>query len=299
MRTLWLLAFLFLIGCDSSPKEGAHKVKSEVASINVHLGTPLETLIKQSPIEFVADCLSAVDMCWYEINREGKDQALLDVIITQPKGRLELNRIVALNIVADGEVSKDVEEVEVTLRGLPDNSTHEGNRVLVYELINTLKKAGWQKYYFPSDPRIPGSQLSKFDWSSNVFGRSPLSHPLFDPDREMSLDQWKKAGMFYDWYLYSGDYLAHVKVLRNSTVASEETGVYLIKVEFMSLDTFWRASFEEKDRPRWKELFPAHLETLLLQRSQAEAKAREDGVDIDLNYQAPTMERVDQAVHEK
>lgn len=78
----------------------------------------------------------------------------------------------------------------------------------------------------------------------------------------MSLEQWAASGMFYDWYLYSGDYLAHIKVLRNSAVASTETGSYLIKIEFTSLNTFWQNSFEEEERPNWRKLFPEHLKAL-------------------------------------
>ncbi|MGE7955915.1 hypothetical protein ACQKQA_04805 [Pseudomonas sp. NPDC089530] len=268
-------------------------MKSEVKNIGVQLGSPVEDLLKQSPVKFSSDCLAAANMCWHEINQGRNDQELLNVTITQPKSSLELDQVASLAIVADDDVSKDIEEVEITLRGLPDNSTHEDNRTLVYSLIDKLKAAGWHKYYFPSDPRIPGSELDKFDWKESVFGRSPLSHPLFDPDRAMSLEQWTGSGMFYDWYLYSGDYLAHIKVLRNSSVASTETGTYLIKIEFTSFNTFWQNSFEEEERPGWKKLFPEHLKALLELRSQAESKARAAGVEVDENYQPPAMERAD------
>ncbi|AZC37464.1 hypothetical protein HUS91_02020 [Pseudomonas chlororaphis] len=293
MRTFWLLCFVFLVGCDDSPSEGIYKVKSEVKSINIQLGSPVEDLLKQSPVKFSSDCLAAANICWHEINQSRDDQNLLSVSITQPKSTLELDQVVSLGIVADDDISKDIEEIEVTLRGLPDNSTHEENRVLVYSLIDKLKSAGWHKYYFPSDPRIPGTELDKFDWKKSIFGRSPLSHPLFDPNRKMSLEQWIGSDMLYDWYLYSGDYLAHIKVLRNSAVASTETGTYLIKIELTSLNTFWQNSFEEEERPNWKKLFPEHLKTLLLLRSEAESKARTAGVEIDQSYQAPAMEQVD------
>ncbi|WP_241190465.1 hypothetical protein [Pseudomonas chlororaphis] len=268
-------------------------MKSEVKSINIQLGSPVEDLLTQSPVKFSSDCLAAANICWHEINQSRDDQNLLSVRIIQSKGALELDQVVSLGIVADDDISKDIEEVEATFRGLPDNSTHEDNRALVYNLIEKLKSAGWHKYYFPSDPRIPGSELDKFDWKKSVFGRSPLSHPLFDPDREMSLEQWTGSGMLYDWYLYSGDYLAHIKVVRNSEVASTETGTYLIKIELTSLNTFWQNSFEEEERPNWKKLFPEHLKALLLLRSEAESKARTAGVEIDQSYQAPAMEQVD------
>ncbi|KAA5841678.1 hypothetical protein F2A38_14120 [Pseudomonas chlororaphis] len=292
MKTLWLLSLVLLAGCDGFTNEGTYKVKKETKNIDIQLGSSVEDLLKQSPARFSSDCLAAANICWHEINKSRGDRDLLSLSITQPESALELDQVVSLDIVADDAVSKNIEEVEVTFRGLPDNSTHEENRTLIYDLIDKLKAAGWHKYYFPSDPRIPGSELGKYDWEKSVFGRSPLSHPLFDPDRKMSLEQWTTSGMFYDWYLYRGDYLAHIKVLRNSAVASTETGSYLIKIEFTSLNTFWQNSFEEEKRPDWKKLLPEHLKALLLLRSEAESKARAAGVEIDQSYQAPAMELV-------
>ncbi|MHC8336585.1 hypothetical protein [Pseudomonas sp. HLT2-19-2] len=187
-------------------------MENETINMSVELGSPVETQLKNGPLEFTADCLDAVNMCWYEIRRGGKDQSLMNVTVTQPDSTLEIKQVVGLNVVVDGDVTQDVDEVVMTLRGLPDNSSHEENKKLVYKLISDLKAGGWRKYYFPSDPRIFSSELNKFDWKDDVFGGTPLSHPLFDPDQEMSLDDWLAGDGFYDWYLYSGQYISHIKV---------------------------------------------------------------------------------------
>ncbi|MDR8367735.1 hypothetical protein [Pseudomonas sp. JL3] len=293
VKWYWILPFLCLAGCDSAKNEGANEMKNEAVNMSVELGSPVETLLKKGPLEFTADCLDAVNMCWYEIRRGGKDQALMNVTVTQPDSSLEIKQVVGLNVVVDGDVTQDVEEVVLTLRGLPDNSSHEENKKLVYKLISDLKVGGWRKYYFPSDPRISSSELNKFDWKDDVFGGTPLSHPLFDPDHEMSLDDWLAGDGFYDWYLYSGHYISHIKVQRrNSATDPSRTGVYLVKIEFKSLDNFWRTDFEEAVRPRWKELFPAHLQQLLQRRSETEDQAQAAGVKIDESYKAPIMEQV-------
>jgi hypothetical protein len=293
LKWYWILPFLCLVGCDSAENEGVSKMNTEAVKMNVELGAPVEALLAKSPLKFSADCLDAVNMCWYEIRRGGKDQALMNVTVVQPESMFEIEKVVGLAVVVDSEVTTNVEEFVVTLRGLPDNSSHEDNKKLIYKLITDLKASGWRKYYFPSDPRISGSELDKFDWKSSVFGETPLSHPRFDPDHEMSLPDWLAGDGFYDWYMYSGQYVTHVKVQRrNSADDPSRTGVYLIKIEFKSLDNFWRTDFEEGVRPRWKELFPAHLQQLLKRRSETEIRAEAAGVKIDASYKAPEMEQI-------
>lgn len=291
MKLLWFLFFIFLVGCDGAKNEGENKVNDEVVNIHIELGSPVDTFLEKSPVKFTADCLDAVNTCWYELKRGGKGQKLLSVNVSQPESAVELDKVVGVSIVKKGSITSDIESVDIIFRGLPDNSAHEKNRTLVYKILGDLKTAGWRKYYFPSDPRIAGTELDKFDWKQNVFGQHPLSHPLLDPDREMSLEQWVGVESSYNWYLYSGEYIAHLTVQRsNSADDPARTGVYVIGVEFSSLDSFWRTDFEEEDRPQWKTLFASHLQELLLRRSETEVRAKAAGVVIDESYKPPAME---------
>ncbi len=293
MKRYWFLLLLSVVGCDSANKEGVDKLNDEVVTVNVILGEPVVDLVSSSPLRFSKDCLAVVSICWYEIRR-GKGQSLMNVSVSWPEGTTLIKKAVDLNVVVDEKETTNVEDFTVTLRGLPDNSTHEENKKLVYELISDLKASGWRKYYFPSDPRIPGVELSKFDWKDSVFGDTPLSHPLFDVDYEMNISDWLATNGFYDWYMYSGNYLSHIRVWRiDSSADPARTGVYLINVEFMSLDGFWRRNFEEAVRPKWKELLPAHLQQLLNQRLSTELRAKAAGVSIDESYWPPRVERVE------
>ncbi|WP_347902733.1 hypothetical protein [Pseudomonas purpurea] len=280
---------LCLAGCDGAQKPTP--AKWHPPPVKIQLGTSVDGLLKQLFFPFTSDCLKAVNLCWYELTFV--DKKPLDVTITQPGQSLVLRQVIGLQVLANREVSQNVDDLDITLRGLPDGSSHKANRQWVYALLGDFKAAGWKKYYFPSDPRIAGSQLDKFEWKDNVFGQQTLTHPLFDPDVKMSLERWMAVNGFYDWYLYSGRYIAHVRVWRLG-VANESSrpGSYLTSIEFSSLETFWRTDFPEADRPNWKALFADHLRQLSARRQATEAKARAAGVAVDEGYEGPAGERV-------
>ncbi|WP_053151911.1 hypothetical protein [Pseudomonas protegens] len=289
MKLCYLLLALFLAGCDNTQDTASNKTRSSVARLHISLGTPVAEFLEKSPVSFTADCLDAVNLCWYEADRQG---ALLDLSLSQPEGTLELDPVAGLQIAVDGHASSNIQALNINLRGLPDNSTHQANKELIYSLLEKLKSAGWQKYYFPSDPRISAVELKKLDWKESLLGSHPLSHPLFDANQEMSLDEWLGVGMFYDWYLYHGDYIAHVRALRyDSKDAPRQTGVYLISLNLSSLDRFWATDFAEQQRTHWKTLFPAHLKELLQRREAVETRARAVEVNIEDSYSPPLMER--------
>lgn len=284
-----LLLVIFLAGCDKPQDTQPNRLTDTVASLHIPLAATVDEVIANSPVRFGADCLEAVDMCWYEADRQG---ALLDLSLSQPEGTLELDQVSGLSMTVDGQVSNHIQALNIDLRGLPDNSTHEQNKELIYRLIGNLKSAGWQAYYFPSDPRIPGAQWHKLDGQESLLGMTPLSHPLFDAKREMSLEEWLAVGTFYDWYLYQGNFIAHVRALRyDSKSAPLETAVYLISVNLMSLDRFWASHFAEHQRAHWKTLLPAQLQALQQRRSQAETRARAAGVTLEEGYAPPAIER--------
>ncbi|KTC34489.1 hypothetical protein AO265_27515 [Pseudomonas sp. ABAC61] len=289
MKLCYLLLPLILAGCDTPQDTAPNKTQSNSTNLHIPLGAPVVEFLEKSPVSFTADCLDAVNLCWYEADRQG---ALLDLSLSQPEGTLELDRVAGLQIAVDGNTSTHIQALNIDLRGLPDNSTHKANKELIYSLLGKLKRAGWQRYYFPSDPRISAVELNKLDWKESLLGTHPLSHPLFDANHEMSLEEWLGVRMFYDWYLYHGDYIAHVRVLRrDSKDTPRETGVYLLSLNLIALDTFWTTDFPEAQRAQWKTLFPAHLRQLLQRRSEAETRARAVGVNIEEGYCPPLMER--------
>ncbi len=231
-------------------------------------------------------------MCWYKIKYRSGDPSLPAVRVAQGKSALTLESVTDVSIV-DAGINKNIEDFSVTLLGLPDDSSHDENKKLVCKVIDDLKSAGWKKYYYPADPRIPGSELGKLHSEDDMFGEFSLSQPRFDPDIELDMQQWLSVERFYSWYLYQDDVRVKLKVQRRDSDSSlQVSGTYLISLEFTSLDYNWRIDAKEEDRTRWQELFPARLKSLQLRREAAEKRARAAGVVIDESYEPPKIERL-------
>jgi hypothetical protein len=290
MRFYYLLLLALLSGCGNSQEEVSAKMEHGKSIVDVKVGSSIDDLLKNSPLKFSEECMDSVGICWYKINLRSADPFLPTIIVNVSGADLSIEKVTDISIVrSKGE--KTVADFDLTLRGLPDNTSHDDNRKWIYELLADFKAAGWNKYFYPADPRISGKELAKLPVGKKVFGELPLSHPMFDPDFNLPLDNWIAVKSFYNWYLYKDNAFAHVMVQRrDSDTAPSEKGTYLVTIEFTSQENTWKLDFKEEDRADWKEKFPARLNELLLRRASAEKLARAAGVDIEDGYRAPEIE---------
>ncbi|PHN20918.1 hypothetical protein AO240_11775 [Pseudomonas sp. ICMP 460] len=160
----------------------------------------------------------------------------------------------------------------------------------ISQLIDRVKNSGWKHYYFPSNPRISGSQAAKIMTPDKVLERPVLGHPWLDPDYKPDLEQWLKTSV-YEWYFYNDGAYLSVNARRNDSKDNPtKTGTYLITMEFLTERQYWVSDFDEdKDRANWKELLPARLKKYQDARRDIEDKARANGIEIDESYQDPPI----------
>ncbi|WP_137974001.1 hypothetical protein [Pseudomonas sp. F(2018)] len=289
MKFYLALVMGLLVGCNDD--SNGRNMNSEHALIKLELEQPIETLAAESPIEFSKECLDEAGMCWYKISRAGSDP-LLPTFEVQQGGRvLLLQQATDISIAFNQRIDESVQNFNITLRGLPDNSTHEATQEFLYTLISDIEEAGWQHYYSPSDPRISGSQADKIDSPDDVLGSYVMSHPWLDPDHQIDLQRWLELGSFYNWYFYNDGAYLHLRAWRrDSENAPMEKATYLITLEFLTESAYWLSGFsEEEDKERWKELLPARLDEYRQQREKLEARARAAGIEIDEAYQDPPI----------
>ncbi|MHC8394786.1 hypothetical protein ACYZT8_14200 [Pseudomonas sp. LB3P93] len=263
--------------------------------IEITLHAPIQKTIEGSTFEFSKECMNDLELCWYKIQKSANDKNLPDTIVKNSASALSIEKTTNITIVIDERSGNTVENVDITLRGLPDNSTHEQHIDFIYQLIENIKSSGWKHYYFPSDPRISGSQADKIDTPDGVLGDPVSSHPWLDPEYKVDIDRWLKIGAFYNWFFYNdGAYLNLKAWRRDSKDNPTMTGTYLITLEFTTEREYWVSGFgKAKDKERWTELLPARLKDYQETRRIVEEKARAKGIKIDENYQNPPIKALE------
>ncbi|MPQ86639.1 hypothetical protein F0170_23240 [Pseudomonas sp. MAFF 730085] len=161
--------------------------------------------IANSAEKFSKECMKNLGLCWYKIRRSANEKDLPSVTIQSAGSKISFQHAIGVTVVIDDKVGKNIENIGVTLRGLPDNSTHEQNRDFIINLLKDINAAGWRRFYFPEDPRISGSQAAKIDVPGKILGRPVSNHPWLDPNYKIDIDHWLKSGPMYKWYFYHND----------------------------------------------------------------------------------------------
>ncbi|NQD92770.1 hypothetical protein HP532_08930 [Pseudomonas sp. CrR25] len=296
MKYSWPFLALFLSACNEKDNPGSTNMTTSHPVIEVQFEQTIDSLIAQSPLEFTPDCMQPVGMCWYEISRRSADPNLPTVKVLHGAQNLTIEQVSDISIVMDDEVGQNINNLSITLRGLPDNSSHADTQSFIYALLETIQAAAWKHYYFPSDPRIPGNASDTITASGNVLGEHVMSHPWLAPDYRLDLKRWLEIGGFYDWYFYNDGVYLHLKARRHdSDKAPKERGTYLIKLAFSTEHEYWRGDFTEaEEKPHWKERLPERLEGYRQQRKELEDKARAAGIAIDENYQDPPIKALEE-----
>ena len=263
------------------------------AVLTLALDVSVSDLQAASPLAFGKSCVEGV--CWYEIDKSANASDLPTVIFDQHGASFQAKNVISLSTVVDEQFGKDIQSLKLMLRGLPDNSSHEKNIDFIYGVVKDLTSRGWQKYYYPASPRIPGSEANKISTGDIVLGERVRSHPWFDPSIRMSFDQWVSYSSVYQWHFYQQGVYLTLEVMRSdSTNDPEENGNYLVSLTAQNESAFWRGHFGEKDIKNWVILLPALLDRYHAQRAAAEAKARANGIKIDETYQDPPIKALGQ-----
>lgn len=287
---LIFLSLIILVACnDDEPN-----MKNKKPTVELALNIPIQDTLNKNTDQFTRECMQNLGLCWYKIKNSANDKNLPGAVIGVANSSLSLQQVTTVTIVIDESLGHDVDNIDITLRGLPDNSTHENNRDFILEVIKNIKISGWERYYLPEEPRISGSQAPKITTPGEVLGRYVLSHPWLDPDYNIDIEHWLKADI-YNWFFYNdGTYLELNARRRDSKESPMKTGTYLITLNFKSERAFWLSGISsEKDRANWVALLPGRLEISHAARVALEEKARAAGIEIDESYQDPPIKALE------
>ncbi|NKF28056.1 hypothetical protein HER21_16490 [Pseudomonas sp. BGM005] len=291
MKFLWVFfSGLLLAACNN----GDSNMTNTQSHIEIELHEKIENIVQSTPLEISQECLSELDLCWYKFKRSANEKDLPTVTVKNSSTSLTIEKATSFTMVIDKKIGDTIENVDITVRGLPDNSPHEKQKDFIYDLLKKIKSAGWKHYFYPGDPRISGSEIGKIPSPDDVLGHLVSSHPWLDPDYELDIDRWLKIESFYNWYFYNdGVYLTFKAWRRDSKDTPDKTGTYLLSMEFLSERDFWSSGFtKDEEKARWKELLPAQLKRDHDARIAAENNARAAGIEIDENYKDPVIKAI-------
>lgn len=287
-KWLWLASmFIFLTSCNNNDSNAINNsIPTDLA-----LHASIQETIKHSKIPLTQECMKQLGLCWYKFYQSANSKNLPDVNLQSNTSTLNLHHVTSITMVIDEKIGQKIENISLTVRGLPDNSTHEQNRDFILTLINDVKLSGWERFYLPEDPRIPGSQAAKIDTPGKILGHLVSSHPRLDPNFPIDINHWLKSGPLYKWYFqHDGEYLGLSAWRRDSENTPSKTGTYLIRLEFQSEREFWLSGITENlQRENWIALLPKRLERYHDARLALEKKARNAGIEIDETYQDPII----------
>jgi len=112
-----------------------------------------------------------------------------------------------------------------------------------------MKAAGWQRYIFPGEARIPGAEAKKFDHFDEVLGVPVGTGPWKDPALKSNQTDWLAMPTINSWYFYKNGNFLQLRVQRkNSLQVPQERGTYLFSLNFQTEAEFYKSFVESDDR---------------------------------------------------
>ncbi|WP_256675138.1 hypothetical protein [Pseudomonas sp. URMO17WK12:I11] len=279
-----ILLFAALFGCENP------EMKNDRPTIKINFYESIQSLLSKSTAPLSKDCNS--DICFFEfdISSASPNKAVLTVESrNQP---MVFDDVISAALMT--YKSDTLSNSYVTLNGVAPNSEHELAMNYFSELLDKLSKAGWQRYIYPNEARIPATESSKFKDVDEVLGTPVATGPWQDPTLGLDKNGWLSMPMFSNWLLYrDNEYLKLTVQRENDTQAPREKGSYLFTLTFRSEADFYKGFVDDEDRENWKALLPAELKRMAQERAQTEARLKKMGIAIDEDYQDPPIKALE------
>ena len=283
-RPVIIVMFAALHGCGNS------EMKNDRPTIKINFHEPIQSLLPQSTAPLSKDCNS--DICFFEFDTSSASPNTAVLTFESSNQPMVFDDVISAALVS--YKSDTLLNSYVTLNGAAPNSEHELAMNYFSELQDKLSKAGWQRYIYPNEARIPATEISKFKDVDEVLGIPVATGPWRDPTLGLNKNGWLSMPMFSNWLLYRDNEYLKVTVQReNGAQAPREKGSYLFTLTFRREADFYKGFVDDEDRENWKALVPAELKRMAQERAQTEARLKKMGIAIDEDYQDPSIKALE------
>lgn len=195
---------------------------------------------------------------------------------------LEISHVLSLTGTQDRGRNEGIDSIQLNA-GFSSQSSieHDVARRYVWNLVKSIRAAGWQKYIEETDPRLSGKAAYEY---------AVQKHGVLDPDYELSLTEWMTMPARTRWSFYAKDAFLSLEFDRDmQRMDPAKPGAYLLNVSISSAEQQFSSNFEFEERDHWRSLWSAAVRKWKQERNIKEAKLRALGVVIDEGYQDPPL----------
>ena len=286
VRKLWLvglllvplLAFLF-IHYSQSTNMNPNNASPERYSIK--LGEDGKQLAARYP-KFTREVVQPAGLNFYKIEPDDRGTSAV-LHFEHGKHSFEFPNMMAFTGTQDMDLNEGISAYSLDFSVPPRNKTpHDEARRYILNIIKTLKTAGWKVNIDRSSPRVRGKEAFELLINDNQFGVYHL-----DPDYEPTIEEWMQIEDRTRWHFYADNVFLEVYFQRDRHAKDPSKGGYLLSMDIVSGETYYRGAGE--DRLRWRERWPEIERENAKTRWDAEYQAARQCFHIDFDYQDPPL----------
>jgi len=276
--------FLFLTACGDS------SMNQSMPSVAFTLNDSIDSMLATSSMKLTQDCNSTI--CFYEFSTSSKSENKGTATIDPGSQPLILNDIVSAAFIT--QKTGSIDKANIRIAAFPSNSEHTKSLDYFNSTLAKLKAAGWQRYIFPNEARIPGFEARKFNTFDEVLGIPVGTGPWGDPALQLSKADWLSRPTIKSWHFTKGgNYLLFSVHRENSPQAPLELGSYLFSLNFETEVEFYKNFVPNENQDDWVKLLPTELKRMAQERAQTEARLTKMGIAIDEDYQDPPIKALE------
>jgi len=282
MRRAFILLCLNLVlltGCQENLKKEVNIMSSNAI---VHLGEQGEAFAKRYPSQVHINRQPA-GLDFYRIDWNAPAKG----VVTFEHGKHTFTVENALDVSGYQNIDfpkEGMPELDITagITG-PNGIAHDEARQQMFAVLQKILQAGWKVFIQRDDPRVRGKDA--LDYVLTTSSASSL-----DATYLPTFEEWMRIESMTNWFFYADHVYLKVNFTREHTLTDPaKPGAYLINFNLQNEAEHFRGYVGPDNRKRWKELLPAALAKLIPMRTEAEAKMRAKGIQIDETYQDPPV----------
>jgi len=162
---------------------------------------------------------------------------------------------------------------------------HDDARKTFFSLLQTIRRAGWKRYYMLGEPRLTKSDAIRY-------ARTQLPVYGLDPDYEPTREEWMSLSNRSQWLFYADHAYLSVALSRDpGRMDIDREGAYFVEFSLVGENEQFRKIVGPKRRATWQASLPEELSLLKAEREKTEHALKAQGINIDEAYVDPPTPR--------